>query len=130
LGLRRWLTARRKKEAEHLLKAHSWNVEAAIDTFFANQQPPPVRFFDDYKDEDDTIGPEGTEKLCNDLGVDPSDVVTIVLSWHMKVDSYCHAVRACSVFVHAMRAKWLSTVPQVILYAIVSSPALKQDFST
>lgn len=26
------------------------------------------------KDESDTIGPEGVEKLCKDLGVDPEDV--------------------------------------------------------
>ena len=26
------------------------------------------------KDEPDTIGPEGIEKLCKDLGVDPEDV--------------------------------------------------------
>ena len=26
------------------------------------------------KDEPDTIGPEGVEKLCKDLGVEPEDV--------------------------------------------------------
>ena len=28
------------------------------------------------QDEPDTIGPEGVEKLCKDLGVDPEDVRT------------------------------------------------------
>ncbi|KAJ3302556.1 hypothetical protein HDV03_004872 [Kappamyces sp. JEL0829] len=49
--------------------------------------------FDQYKDEDDLIGAEGTEKLCNDLDVDPSDVVTIVLSWHMKCPTMCEFTR-------------------------------------
>ena len=32
--------------------------------------------FDKGQDEPDTIGPEGVEKLCKDLGVDPEDVRT------------------------------------------------------
>lgn len=31
-------------------------------------------FFFTAQDEPDTIGPEGVEKLCKDLGVDPEDV--------------------------------------------------------
>jgi DCN1-like protein 1/2 len=82
------------KEAQFHLKEHQWNTERALNAFF-NQPPPPVTedwrakasssFFDQYKDQEDMIGAEGTERLCNDLGVDPSDVVTIILSWHMKV---------------------------------------------
>jgi len=32
------------------------------------------------QDEPDTIGPEGVEKLCKDLGVDPEDVRILILT--------------------------------------------------
>ena len=34
--------------------------------------------------EEAHIGPNGIEMFCADLGVDPSDVVLVVLSWHLK----------------------------------------------
>ena len=74
-----------KKDATKLLKDAEWNVERALDAFYSNGS-----LFDTYKDSDDMIGPEGTEKLCGDLGVDPSDVVTIALSWRMKVRKGYH----------------------------------------
>ncbi|EDR41062.1 calcium-binding EF-hand domain-containing protein [Dictyostelium discoideum AX4] len=42
-------------------------------------------FFDKYKDEDDNnvIGPDGITRLCKDLGVEPEDVVVLVLAWHL-----------------------------------------------
>jgi DCN1-like protein 1/2 len=75
----------RKEDAQRLLTESDWNVERAVDAFYSSG---PFPLFDLYKDEDDLIGPEGTERLCADLGVDPSDVVTIVLSWHMKVHTF------------------------------------------
>ena len=32
------------------------------------------------QDQPDTIGPEGVEKLCKDLGVDPEDVRAFFIS--------------------------------------------------
>jgi len=41
--------------------------------------------FTKYKEEDDDqIGPAGMEKFCQDLEVDPEDVVTLVIAYHMK----------------------------------------------
>jgi len=40
--------------------------------------------FNKYKDEEDQIGPTGIETYCSDLGVDPEDVVMIVLAYHLK----------------------------------------------
>jgi len=46
--------------------------------------------FDKYKDkelDDDgqsQIGPEGIEQLCKDIGVDPEDVLVLVLAWHLN----------------------------------------------
>ncbi|XP_068701470.1 DCN1-like protein 4 isoform X4 [Montipora capricornis] len=46
-------------------------------------------WFDHYagQDEPDTIGPEGMEKLCKDLGVDPEDTVMLVLAWKLQAET-------------------------------------------
>uniref|UniRef100_A0A2S2QV31 Defective in cullin neddylation protein n=1 Tax=Sipha flava TaxID=143950 RepID=A0A2S2QV31_9HEMI len=35
----------------------------------------------------DTLGPEGMEKFCMDIGVDPEDLVMLVLAWKMNAKS-------------------------------------------
>eukprot|EP00026_Physarum_polycephalum_P013126 Phypoly_transcript_13498.p1 GENE.Phypoly_transcript_13498~~Phypoly_transcript_13498.p1 ORF type:complete len:279 (+),score=56.62 Phypoly_transcript_13498:134-970(+) len=44
--------------------------------------------FDKYKDKDaddeQQIGPEGIEQLCKDLGVDPEDVLVLVLAYYLN----------------------------------------------
>lgn len=33
------------------------------------------------------LGPEGMEKFCMDIGVDPEDLVMLVLAWKMNAKS-------------------------------------------
>ena len=41
--------------------------------------------FDTFADADDgTIGPEGIEKLCSDLSLDPADVLVLVFAWQLE----------------------------------------------
>jgi DCN1-like protein 1/2 len=51
--------------------------------------------FDKYTDpeEKDLILVEGTEQLCLDLQVDPTDVVVLVLAWHLKCENMCEFKR-------------------------------------
>jgi len=42
------------------------------------------QLFDKYKDDDDQIGPNEMEKLCQDVGVDPEDPVMVVIAYHLK----------------------------------------------
>lgn len=47
-------------------------------------------WFEHYAGQDeptDTIGPEGVEKLCKDLGVDPEDTVMLVLAWKLQAET-------------------------------------------
>jgi DCN1-like protein 1/2 len=44
-------------------------------------------------DEEDLILVEGTEKLCEDLEVDPTDIVTLVLAWYLKCNKMCEFTR-------------------------------------
>jgi len=40
--------------------------------------------FEKYEDKSDgSIGPEGVEKFCTDLGVDPADVLVLVFAWQL-----------------------------------------------
>lgn len=51
--------------------------------------------FDKYKDseEPDVILVEGTELLCQDLQVDPTDRVVLSLAWHLKCEAMCEFKR-------------------------------------
>lgn len=42
-----------------------------------------IKWFNQYADGEE-IGPEGVEKFCIDLEVDPEDIVMLVIAWHMK----------------------------------------------
>jgi len=44
--------------------------------------------FEKYKEADNQqIGPEGIEALCRDIGVEPENVVVLVLAWHLNAQS-------------------------------------------
>jgi DCN1-like protein 4/5 len=38
----------------------------------------------DPEDEEEGVGPNGIEQLCEDIGVEPEDVRMLVLAWHMQ----------------------------------------------
>ncbi|XP_022717654.1 DCN1-like protein 1 isoform X3 [Durio zibethinus] len=86
-----------EKIALQALKASDWHLEGAFDVFY-NQ--PHIKSYTDtryleelynrYKDPyTDMILADGITLLCNDLQVDPQDIVMLVLSWHMKAATMC-----------------------------------------
>jgi len=87
------------KFATEFLKRHSWSLEQAVESFFAEGHSfvsePATRvdakkldaFFRTYKAPDeDAIKIEGTEKLCADLDVDTMDPVTLALCYQCRVE--------------------------------------------
>lgn len=50
--------------------------------------------FHDTLDEQDQILIEGMEKFCVALDVDPTDVVMLVMAWHLKAEQMCEFKRA------------------------------------
>ena len=53
-----------------------------------------LKQFEEYYDPaDNQIGPEGIEKLCSALGVDPSDVLVLVLAWIMEAKQMGYITR-------------------------------------
>ncbi|EGD76752.1 Dcun1d3 protein [Salpingoeca rosetta] len=52
------------------------------------------QLFDKYKEErKDVIGIAGTEQLCADLEVDPSDVRVLAFAWRLGASKMCHFTR-------------------------------------
>ncbi|KAF9436731.1 hypothetical protein BGZ76_003131 [Entomortierella beljakovae] len=91
-----------------LLKDAKWDVQVAVNNFYgggssasqSNGTKPPVnakqleKIFDDFKDEPNQILIEGMEKFCEALDVDPTDVVMLVMAWHLKAENMCEFSRA------------------------------------
>ncbi|KAH0927386.1 hypothetical protein HID58_019642 [Brassica napus] len=77
------ITGASDKNALQALKASDWQLEAAFDMFYSQPQP---RSNDPYSD---MILAEGISVLCSDLQVEPQDIVTLVLSWHMNAATAC-----------------------------------------
>ncbi|KAI8011678.1 DCN1-like protein 1 [Camellia lanceoleosa] len=73
------ITGSSEKVASQALKASDWHLEGALDIFYTKFQNPYV----------DMILADGITLLCNDLQVDPQDIVMLVLSWHMKAATMC-----------------------------------------
>ncbi|KAL2467037.1 Defective-in-cullin neddylation protein [Abeliophyllum distichum] len=91
------VTGTSEKVAIQALKATDWHLEGAFDVFYSQ---PHIKSFADtrrleelynrYKDSHaDMILADGISYLCNDLQVDPQDIVMLVVSWHMKAATMC-----------------------------------------
>ncbi|XP_051952388.1 DCN1-like protein 4 isoform X3 [Xyrauchen texanus] len=46
-----------------------------------------LEWFYEYAECDDVVGPEGMEKFCEDIGVEPENVVMLVLAWKLDAQS-------------------------------------------
>ncbi|EER89486.1 hypothetical protein BDA96_10G116800 [Sorghum bicolor] len=94
------ITGASEKVALQALKASDWHLEGAFDFFYSQPQISAVNtrhledIFNRYKEPDgDMIMVEGISQLCNDLQVDPQDIVMLVISWHMKAATMCEFTR-------------------------------------
>ncbi|CAH2035258.1 unnamed protein product [Thlaspi arvense] len=91
----------REKNALQALKACHWHLEAAFDVFYSQPQPRSnadmrrlEELYNRYKGKllypySDMILADVISVLCNDLQVEPQDIVTLVLSWHMNAATAC-----------------------------------------
>lgn len=90
-----------EKAAMQALKASDWNLEGAFEYFYS--QPPFRPAIDSrhleelylrYKDPFcDMILADGISVFCDDLQVEPGDIVMLVISWHMKAATMCEFSR-------------------------------------
>ncbi|EPQ28259.1 uncharacterized protein PFL1_04086 [Pseudozyma flocculosa PF-1] len=108
----RAITNATQQDAQRLLKASSYRIEAATDAFFSDATAMAnaakasgasagvdkktdkeatdrlSQLFDKYKDADeDKITIEGAMAMCEDLEVSPEDVVFLPLSYYLRSES-------------------------------------------
>ncbi|XP_027774265.1 DCN1-like protein 1 isoform X1 [Solanum pennellii] len=91
------ITGASEKVALQALKVSDWNLEGAFDVFYSQSQVKSSadtrrleELYNRYKDPyADMILADGISLLCNDMQVDPQDIVMLVLSWHMKAATMC-----------------------------------------
>ncbi|KAK9065518.1 hypothetical protein SSX86_014919 [Deinandra increscens subsp. villosa] len=95
------ITGASERVALQVMKASEWHLEGAFEVFYSQPQPqvqvqPSTdsrnleKLYDRYKDPyADMIMAHGISTLCNDLMVDPQDIVMLVISWHMKAATMC-----------------------------------------
>ncbi|XP_071753224.1 DCN1-like protein 5 [Centroberyx gerrardi] len=43
-----------------------------------------LAWFHEYAGTDEVVGPEGMEKFCEDIGVEPENIIMLVLAWHLE----------------------------------------------
>ncbi|KAM7276822.1 hypothetical protein ACFE04_018688 [Oxalis oulophora] len=93
-------TGATKKESLQALKTSGWDFEEAIRYFYSKQQPQNEtetdtrileELYERYKDQyqDMILVDHGITLLCDDIQVDPQDIVMLVVSWHMKAATMC-----------------------------------------
>ncbi|XP_011095740.1 DCN1-like protein 1 isoform X2 [Sesamum indicum] len=86
--------------ATHCLSIANWNLEEACDVLFANprlrmpksleRQKKYDAVYETYQDDSvDLILADGITRLCDNIQVDPQDIVMLVLAWHMKASTMC-----------------------------------------
>lgn len=99
----------KEQPAITLLRDAKWDIQVAVNNYYNGataapqtnaKQSTPVnskqieKIFDDFKDEKDHILIEGMEKFCATLDVDPTDVVMLVMAYHLKAENMCEFTRA------------------------------------
>lgn len=91
------VTGASEKVAIQTMKTHDWHLEGALEAFYNEGNAKAVQeknrwevLFNKYKDpKADMIMADGISNLCNDLQVEPQDIVMLVLSWHFQAETIC-----------------------------------------
>ncbi|WMV59484.1 hypothetical protein MTR67_052869 [Solanum verrucosum] len=91
------VTGSSEKSAIQTMKTNDWRLEGALEAYY-NQEHVKAAIeknrwevlFNKYKDPNvDMIMADGISNLCNDLQVDPQDIVMLVLSWELRAATIC-----------------------------------------
>ncbi|KAJ8568402.1 hypothetical protein K7X08_027935 [Anisodus acutangulus] len=91
------VTGASEKVAIQTVKTKDWHLEGALEAFYsqehikeATEKNPWEVLFNKYKDPNvDMIMADGISNLCNDLQVNPDDIVMLVLAWEMRAETMC-----------------------------------------
>ncbi|PHU00038.1 hypothetical protein BC332_29825 [Capsicum chinense] len=91
------VTGATEKIALQFMKTNDWHLEGALEKYYSQEHIKEAieknrweMLFNKYKDPNvDMILADGISRLCDDLQVDPEDIVMLVLSWELKAENIC-----------------------------------------
>ncbi|XP_035502726.1 DCN1-like protein 4 isoform X4 [Scophthalmus maximus] len=74
----------KKSRQDSVFRKHETTQIREEETFSSKRC---LEWFYEYAGCDDVVGPEGMEKFCEDIGVEPENVVMLVLAWKLDAQS-------------------------------------------
>uniref|UniRef100_M4AIK5 DCN1-like protein n=2 Tax=Xiphophorus TaxID=8082 RepID=M4AIK5_XIPMA len=74
----------KKSRQDSIFRKHETSQIREEETFSSKRC---LEWFYEYAGCDDVVGPEGIEKFCEDIGVEPENVVMLVLAWKLDAQS-------------------------------------------
>uniref|UniRef100_A0A8C7E3U8 DCN1-like protein n=1 Tax=Naja naja TaxID=35670 RepID=A0A8C7E3U8_NAJNA len=78
------LTAKKSRHDGVYRKYDSARIRSEDDMFSSKRC---LEWFYEYAGTDDVVGPEGMEKFCEDIGVEPENVAMLVLAWKLDAQN-------------------------------------------
>lgn len=83
------VTGTSKPTATKYLKKNDYDLNKAIDDYLGKKTYNPAisKIFDMYKESDDVISIDGTLQYLQDLGIEPEDIRSLVLSYFLHSPS-------------------------------------------
>ncbi|XP_035180182.1 DCN1-like protein 4 isoform X1 [Oxyura jamaicensis] len=78
------LSAKKSRHDGMYRKYDSTRIKAEEEVFSSKRC---LEWFYEYAGTDDIVGPEGMEKFCEDIGVEPENVVMLVLAWKLDAQN-------------------------------------------
>ncbi|XP_033109029.1 DCN1-like protein 4 [Anneissia japonica] len=76
--------AKKSRKTTSLSATYTDLTESSYQAAFSSKRC--LAWFEEYKDTDDSVGPEGMEKFCEDIGVEPENIVMLIIAW--KLEAY------------------------------------------
>ncbi|KAM3831667.1 DCN1-like protein 4 isoform 5-T5 [Vipera latastei] len=78
------LTAKKSRHDGVYRKYDSTRIRSEDDMFSSKRC---LEWFYEYAGTDEVVGPEGMEKFCEDIGVEPENVAMLVLAWKLDAQN-------------------------------------------
>ncbi|CAO2639679.1 DCN1-like protein 4, partial [Lemmus lemmus] len=78
------LSAKKSRHDSMYRKYESPRIKTDEEAFSSKRC---LEWFYEYAGTDDVVGPEGMEKFCEDIGVEPENVVMLVLAWKLDAQN-------------------------------------------
>lgn len=78
------LSAKKSRHDSMYRKYESTRIKTEEEAFSSKRC---LEWFYEYAGTEDAVGPEGMEKFCEDIGVEPENVVMLVLAWKLDAQN-------------------------------------------